>query len=159
MVANTDIIAAEIDLKLARCPHSLAASLAVLPSMSLIPSAPFTRAPVSTLGRRSPRRAGFDLLLHELNWCIVSGLWCAIAEQAAVIHFRQPASHEATASLEATAWQVASGYNVSECLGEAGFLQSGRSTPECWPAWPQTGDLRCGDQPLSLVRWLTPWEK
>ena len=28
-------------LKLARCPHSLAASLAALPSMSLIPIAPF----------------------------------------------------------------------------------------------------------------------
>src|SRR6266576_1261812 len=30
-----------LPLKLARCPHSLAASLAALPSMSLIPSAPF----------------------------------------------------------------------------------------------------------------------
>jgi hypothetical protein len=28
-------------LKLARCPHSLTASLAALPSMSLIPAAPF----------------------------------------------------------------------------------------------------------------------
>jgi hypothetical protein len=48
---STDIIAAEIfedlqaalaQLKLARCPHSLTASLAALPSMSLIPFAPFT---------------------------------------------------------------------------------------------------------------------
>jgi hypothetical protein len=48
---NPDIIAAEIvedlqaalaQLKLPRCPHSLTASLAALPSMSLSPFAPFT---------------------------------------------------------------------------------------------------------------------
>jgi hypothetical protein len=48
---DPDIIAAEIvedleaapsQLKLARCPCSLTASLAALPSMSLIPFAPFT---------------------------------------------------------------------------------------------------------------------
>ena len=48
---DPDVIAAEIvedleaalaQLKLARCPHSLTASLAALPSMSLIPFAPFT---------------------------------------------------------------------------------------------------------------------
>ena len=47
---DPDIIAAEIvedlqaalaQLKFARCPHSLTASLAALPSMSLIPFAPF----------------------------------------------------------------------------------------------------------------------
>src|SRR5438309_12075002 len=47
---DPDIIAAEIvedlqaalaQLKFARCPHLLTASLAVLPSMSLIPLAPF----------------------------------------------------------------------------------------------------------------------
>ena len=36
-----DLEAALSQLKLARCPHSLAASLAALPSMSLIPIAPF----------------------------------------------------------------------------------------------------------------------
>ena len=47
---DPDVIAAEIvedleaalaQLKLARCPHSLTASLAALPSMSLIPFTPF----------------------------------------------------------------------------------------------------------------------
>jgi hypothetical protein len=36
-----DLEAALAQLKLARCPHSLTASLAALPSMSLFPSAPF----------------------------------------------------------------------------------------------------------------------
>jgi hypothetical protein len=49
---DPDIIAAEIikiskppslKLKLARCPHLLTASLAALPSMSLIPFAPFAK--------------------------------------------------------------------------------------------------------------------
>ncbi len=36
-----DLQAALAQLKLARCPHSLTASLAALPSMSLFPFAPF----------------------------------------------------------------------------------------------------------------------
>jgi uncharacterized protein (DUF2062 family) len=37
-----ELQAALAQLKLARCPHSLTASLAALPSMSLIPFTPFT---------------------------------------------------------------------------------------------------------------------
>ena len=45
-------------LKLGRFPHSLAASLAALPSMSLIPFAPFTGIPA--------RRIHFALGLYDL---------------------------------------------------------------------------------------------
>ena len=41
-------------LKLGRFPHSLAASLAALPSMSLIPFAPFLRAQLRHFLRRFP---------------------------------------------------------------------------------------------------------
>src|SRR5204862_7418569 len=40
-------------LKLARCPHLLIASLATLPSMSLIPFVPFTSRLVTAKRRRS----------------------------------------------------------------------------------------------------------
>jgi hypothetical protein len=45
-------------LKLGRFPHSLAASLAALPSMSLIPFAPFLRAQLRHYLKRFPARAG-----------------------------------------------------------------------------------------------------
>ena len=44
-------------LKLGRFPHSLAASLAALPSMSLIPFAPFLRAQLRHYLKRFPARA------------------------------------------------------------------------------------------------------
>src|SRR5438552_10065554 len=44
-------------LKLGRFPHSLAASLAALPSMSLIPFAPFLRAQLRHYLTRFPARA------------------------------------------------------------------------------------------------------
>ena len=43
-------------LKLGRFPHSLAASLAALPSMSLIPFAPFLRAQLRHYLKRFPAR-------------------------------------------------------------------------------------------------------
>jgi len=44
-------------LKLGRFPHSLAASLAALPSMSLIPFAPFLRTQLRHYLKRLPARA------------------------------------------------------------------------------------------------------
>jgi hypothetical protein len=51
-------------LKLARCPHSLAASLAVLPSMSLIPSSSI----VLIRGNHEPfSRLAFNESIHNLR--------------------------------------------------------------------------------------------
>jgi hypothetical protein len=44
-----------LQLKLARYPHSLVATLATLPSMSLIPSAPVETHSLPSLARRYPR--------------------------------------------------------------------------------------------------------
>ena len=49
-------------LKLGRFPHSLAASLAALPSMSLIPFAPFLRAQLRHYLKRFPARARGSVL-------------------------------------------------------------------------------------------------
>ena len=52
------------DLKLAHFPRELAATLAALPSISLIPSAPFTDP--TDWGAHAPSRAGFSALAETI---------------------------------------------------------------------------------------------